>query len=50
MFSISPGHRAAVEQYIAGQAEHHLKVTFQDEYRRLLKNYEVEWDEKYVWD
>ena len=50
MFSISPGHRAAVERYIAGQAVHHRKVTFQDEYRRLLTKYEVEWEEKYVWD
>jgi len=25
-------------------------VTFQDEYRRLLKKYGIEYDEKYVWD
>jgi hypothetical protein len=39
-----------VERYIAGQAVHHRKVTFQDEYRRLLTKYEVEWEENYVWD
>lgn len=50
MFSVSPSHRAALEQYIGGQAEHHRKVTFQDEYRRLLKKYGSEWDESYVWD
>jgi putative transposase len=50
IFSISPGHRAAVEQYLAGQAEHHRKVSFQDEYRRMLSKYGVEWDEKYIWD
>jgi len=25
-------------------------VSFQDEYRRFLKEYEVEYDERYVWD
>ncbi len=50
MFSISPGHRSALEKYIASQAEHHRTVTFQDEYRRLLKKYDVQYDERYVWD
>ena len=50
IFSISPSHRSAVEAYIADQAEHHRKVTFQEEYRRLLKKYGVSFDERYVWD
>jgi putative transposase len=50
IFSISPAHRQALEEYIANQAEHHRKVTFQDEYRRLLRKYGVEIDERYVWD
>lgn len=50
IFSISPSHRPALEKYIAGQAEHHRKVTFQDEYRRMLKKNGIEWDERYVWD
>ena len=50
MFSISPTHRAAVEAYIANQSEHHRKVTFQEEYRRLLSIYGIEFDEHYVWD
>jgi len=25
-------------------------VTFQDEYRSFLKKYEIEFDERYVWD
>jgi putative transposase len=50
MFSISPAHRPALEKYIGEQREHHKKVTFQDEYRRLLKRYGIEYDEKYVWD
>ncbi len=50
IFSISPSDRAALEKYIAGQAEHHRKATFKEEYRRLLTKYGVAWDEKYVWD
>lgn len=50
IFSISPSHRPALERYIAGQAEHHRVVTFQEEYRRLLKKYGIEYDERYVWD
>ena len=50
IFSISPGHRPALERYLANQAEHHRGTDFQEEYRRLLSRYGVEWDERYVWD
>ena len=50
IFSISPSHRPALEEYIGSQAEHHRKVTFQEEYRRLLSRYEIAFDERYVWD
>lgn len=50
LFSISPSHRQAVEDYIGNQAEHHRVVTFQEEYRRLLAKYEIPFDERYVWD
>jgi hypothetical protein len=36
--------------YIDNQHEHHRKRTFQQEYRAFLKKYEVEYDERYVWD
>ncbi len=49
-FSISPAHVEPVWLYIANQEEHHRAVSFQDEFRRLLKKYELEWDERYVWD
>ncbi|MEK7793628.1 MAG: transposase, partial [Candidatus Hydrogenedentota bacterium] len=32
------------------QEEHHKKLSFQDEYRRILKKHGVEFDERYVWD
>ena len=50
MFSISPKHRPDLEQYIGNQAEHHRKVSFQEEYRKILTRYGMEWDERYAWD
>ena len=50
IFSISFSQIEAVKNYIARQEEHHRKVTFQDEFRELLRRYEVEFDERYVWD
>ena len=49
-FSISPAHVDDLRRYIENQEEHHRRESFQDEYRRLLKKYEVEYDERYVWD
>lgn len=50
IFSVSPSHRGDVEKYLANQAEHHRLVTFQEEYRKLLRKYGIEYDERYVWD
>jgi REP element-mobilizing transposase RayT len=50
VFSISPAHVEPVRSYIATQEEHHRTVTFQEELRRLLTKYGLEWDERYVWD
>jgi putative transposase len=49
-FSISPSHVEALKKYIADQPNHHRRETFQDEFRRLLKKYGIEYDERYVWD
>ena len=50
IFSIGSSQIEEVRRYIAGQEEHHRKVTFQDEFRRLLQRYAVTFDEAYVWD
>ena len=49
-FSAGVAELDTTSKYIASQAEHHRKTTFQDEYRELLKRNNIEWDEKYVWD
>ena len=49
-FSVNPSQVDTVIAYIAKQHEHHSKKAFQDEYRVFLKKYNVEFDERYVWD
>ncbi len=49
-FSISHSNVEAVRTYIAEQESHHRQHSFQDEFRRLLQKYQVEYDERYVWD
>jgi hypothetical protein len=39
-----------VVEYILKQKEHHKKVSFADEYRRMLELSGVEYDERYMWD
>jgi REP element-mobilizing transposase RayT len=49
-FSVNPSQIEVVKNYIANQKEHHDKKSFKNEFRLFLKKYEVEYDEKYVWD
>ena len=49
-FSVSQSKIEVVKNYIFNQEEHHRKITFQDEFRKFLKEYQVEYDEQYVWD
>ncbi|HEY4481908.1 MAG TPA: IS200/IS605 family transposase [Candidatus Brocadiaceae bacterium] len=49
-FSVNPAQVDIVARYITNQHEHHKKVDFQDEYRGILKEYNMEYDERYIWD
>lgn len=49
-FSVSQSHLSQVRAYIADQEEHHRHRTFQEEFREFLRRYEIEFDERYVWD
>ena len=49
-FSVNPSDIKSVIDYIDRQDEHHRKKSFQEEYRQFLRDYEVEFDERYVWD
>lgn len=50
IFSVSQSAIQEVRQYICNQREHHKHVSFQDEFRAFLKRYEMQFDERYVWD
>ncbi|MCI0485680.1 MAG: transposase [Blastocatellia bacterium] len=50
IFSVSESNVEQVKRYIANQAEHHKKMSFQDEFRKLCKRHGVEIDERYVGD
>ena len=47
-FSYSRSQIPAVGKYIENQEIHHQKKTFREEYLELLKKFEVDFDEKYV--
>jgi putative transposase len=49
-FSIGQSQVPILKRYIARQKLHHQRVTFQDEYRKFLKTYGIDYDERYVWD
>ena len=49
-FSVSPADVREVAEYIEQQEAHHRGLTFQEEYRRLLESYGIEFDERYLWD
>ncbi len=49
-FSVSQSNVEVVREYIRQQPEHHARQMFQEELREWLRRYEIEWDERYVWD
>ena len=49
-FSIHPAQIDLVKDYISSQDKHHQKRSFKDEYLAFLKEYNISYDERYVWD
>lgn len=49
-FSYSHSQLPKVKNYIARQMEHHKNCTLQDEIKRFLSLYEIEYDERYIFD
>ncbi len=48
VFSYSKSHVDNVYKYILNQEVHHKKQTFRDEYLAYLKEFEIEYDEHYL--
>lgn len=49
-FSYSHSHIGTVYDYILNQEKHHKKKTFRQEYLQFLKKFEVEHEEKYLFE
>ncbi len=50
IFSVGQWDAERVREYIRNQEGHHRKRTFQDEYRKALKDNHIVCDERYLWD
>jgi putative transposase len=48
-FSVSHSNVDEVKAYIARQAEHHRKRTFQEEFLEFLRRHDIPFDERYIW-
>lgn len=49
-FTYHKSQAGSVVKYILNQPEHHKKITFRDEYLTFLKEYEIEYEEKYLFE
>lgn len=49
-FSYSKSHVDNVVKYILNQEEHHKKKTFKEEYLDFLRKFDIEYDDKYVFE
>lgn len=49
-FSIAKSQRNGVINYIINQEDHHRKVSFKEEYVNLLHDFEVEFNEQYLFE
>ncbi len=49
-FTISRSEDEFEKKYIADQKEFHQKVSYKDEFRKILDNHKIEYDEDGLWD
>jgi len=50
IFSVNPAETERLIKYIDNQQNHHQKKKFQEEFLAFLKKYNMEYDERYLWD
>jgi hypothetical protein len=48
-FTVSESQVERVRRYIRNQGEHHRQVSFEEEYKDLLRLHGISFDEKYLW-
>ena len=47
-FSVSPSLHDKTYRYIQNQEEHHMKLSFREEYILFLKEYGIEYDQEFL--
>ena len=50
VFSLGQSQLNAFIQYVANQKNHHKSKTYKEELIETLKKYEIDYDERYLWD
>jgi putative transposase len=48
-FGVSQSAAPDIERYILNQQERHGQISFEREFRALLKKHNIEFDERYLW-
>lgn len=49
-FTIHKTQINVIKNYISKQDEHHKELSFQEEFRGFLKENDIKYDERFVWD
>jgi len=49
-YSVSQTKLKVVEKYIENQKEHHKQEAFEDEYLKFLREHNISFDEKHIWE
>jgi len=50
IFSVNPNEKDIVANYIKNQEEHHKTISFKEEYLSFSKQYNIDFDEQYMYD
>jgi putative transposase len=50
VFAVCKDRLPVVRRYIANQRAHHAARTFEDEYRTMLTQHNIAFDERYIWE
>ena len=48
-FSVSQSILNKVKRYIENQEDHHKQISFKEEYLLFMKEYKIQYNEKYLW-
>ncbi len=50
IFGVSESDVANTAKYVLNQKAHHMNLSFKDEFRKMLEDHGIPYDERYLWD